>query len=135
MSFRFFVIGYELFVISRLSMRFVYQIIVNTVAIIAASRYLAGFSFSGDLVSLAWVAFLLTAANYFLKPVLKLIFGPLILLTLGLFTIVINMIIIYIVSYYTPELKVDGIQTLFWATILFGFVNLIFSLIFKNNLK
>lgn len=117
--------------IEALFMRFIYQILVNAIAIKVASYYIPGFIFSGGLVSLAWVAFLLTLVNYFLKPVLKLITGPIIFLTLGLFTIVINMAMLYIVDYFTPELKITGIEPLFWATIAFGIINMIFS-IFKK---
>lgn len=113
-------------------MRFIYQIIINAIAIKVADYYITGFNFSGDLISLAWVAFLLTLANYFLKPILKLIAGPFILLTLGLFTIAINMFLLYLVDYFTPELKISGITPLFWATIAFGIVNFFFSLIYKK---
>jgi putative membrane protein len=112
-------------------MRFIYQILVNAVAIKVASYYIPDFIFSGDYVSLAWVAFLLTLVNFFLKPILKLIAGPIIFLTLGLFTIIINMAMLYLVDYFTADLKVTGIEPLFWATIVFGAVNLIFS-IFKK---
>lgn len=111
-------------------MRFVYQILINAIAIKAAAYFklIPGLEFTGDAVSLLWVSFLLTIVNYFLKPVLKLLFGPLILLTLGLFTVVINMIIIYAVDYYTADLTITGIPALFWTTILLGLANLIYSL-------
>lgn len=115
-------------------MRFIYQILINAIAIKAASYFklIPGFEFTGDLVSLLWVSFLLTIVNYFLKPILKLLFGPFILLTLGLFTIVINMIIIYIVDRSTSDLTITGISALFWTTILLGFANFIYSLIYKK---
>ncbi|MDP3057467.1 MAG: phage holin family protein [bacterium] len=115
-------------------MRFIYQILINAIAIKAAVYFklIPGFEFTGDTISLLWVSFLLTIVNFFLKPVLKLLFGPLILLTLGLFTVVINMIIIYIVDRSTPDLTITGIPALFWATILLGFANLIYSLIYKK---
>ncbi len=113
-------------------MRFVYQILVNAVAIKLASYFIPGFVFSGNWVSLAWVAVLLTLVNFFLKPVIKLVAGPLILLTLGLFTIVINMIMLYIVDYYVPELKISGLAPLFWGTVLIGAFNLIFGISYKK---
>lgn len=115
-------------------MRFIYQILINAIAIKAAAYFklIPGFEFTGDIVSLLWVSFLLTIVNYFLKPILKLLFGPFILLTLGLFTIVINMIIIYIVDYYTADLSINGIQALFWTTILLGVANFAYSLIYKK---
>ncbi|MBU3925188.1 phage holin family protein [Patescibacteria group bacterium] len=115
-------------------MRFIYQILINAIAIKAAAYFklIPGFEFTGDAISLLWVSFLLTIVNFFLKPILKLLFGPLILLTLGLFTIVINMIILYIVDYYTQELAIANMEALFWATVLLGFANLIYSLIYKK---
>lgn len=115
-------------------MRFIYQILINAIAIKAAAYFklIPGFEFTGEIVSLLWVSFLLSVVNFFLKPVLKLLFGPLILLTLGLFTIVINMIIIYIVDRSTSDLTITGIQALFWTTILLGFANLMYSLIYKK---
>lgn len=115
-------------------MRFIYQILINAIALKAAAYFklIPGFEFTGDTVSLLWVSFLLTIVNYFLKPLLKLLFGPFILLTLGLFTIVINMIIIYIVDHYTADLTINGITALFWTTILLGIANFVYSLIYKK---
>lgn len=113
-------------------MRFVYQILVNAIAVKAASYFIPGFVFSGDLVSLAWISLLLTLANFFLKPVLKLIAGPIIFLTFGLFIVVINMIMLYVVDYYIPELKINGIAPLFWGTILIGTINLIFGIVYRR---
>lgn len=113
-------------------MRFIYLILVNAIAIKAASYFIPGFLFSGDLVSLAWISLLLTLANFFLKPVLKLIAGPIIFLTFGLFIVVINMIMLYAVDYYTLELKISGIAPLFWGTILIGAINLIFGIAYKR---
>ena len=115
-------------------MRFVYQILINAIAVKTAAYFklIPGLEFTGDTVSLLWVAFLLTTVNYFLKPVLKIFFGPLILITLGLFTIVINMIIIYVVDHYTADLAINGLPALFWTTILLGLANFIYTLIYKK---
>lgn len=116
-------------------MRFIYQILINAIAIKAAAYFklIPGFEFIGDTVSLLWVSFLLTIVNYFLKPFLKLLFGPLILLTLGLFTIVINMIIIYVVDHYTSDLIINGVTALFWTTILLGLANFVYSIIYPRT--
>lgn len=112
-------------------MKLLYQILINAIAIKLAALYIQGFSFTGDLVALAWTSVLIALANLFLKPVLKLITIPLILLTLGFFTIVVNMAILYVVDYLSPELTIATLQSLFLSTILFGVVNIIFS-IFKK---
>ncbi len=116
-------------------MRFIYQILANATAIVIAAHSIPGFTFSAPtadmLITLLWVSVLLTLVNFFLKPILKLITGPIIFLTLGLFTIIINMFLLYLVDYLIPELKISGLVPLFWATILFGVINTLFS-IFKK---
>ncbi len=113
-------------------MRFVYQILVNTIAVKAASYFIPGFLFSGDMVSLVWVSLLLTLANFFLKPVLKLIAGPIIFLTFGLFIVVINMIMLFVIDYYILELQINGIAPLFWGTFLIGALNLLLGIGYRK---
>ena len=50
-----------------------------------------GVTISGGWQSVLIVGLVFSVANFFLKPLLKLILGPIILLTLGLFIVVINM--------------------------------------------
>jgi len=66
--------------------------------------------------------------NYFLKPILKLITLPLRLLTLGLFGLVINMVIVWVVDViFTPEISIIGLWPLFWTSLLVWVANLIFA--------
>lgn len=66
--------------------------------------------------------------NFFLKPIIKLITLPLRLITLGLFGLVINMAIIWVVDViFTPELTIRGLWPLFWTGLLVWACNLIFA--------
>ena len=66
--------------------------------------------------------------NYFLKPILKLITLPLRLLTFGLFGLIINMVIIWVVDViFTPEISIIGLWPLFWTGLLVWVANLIFA--------
>ena len=72
--------------------------------------------------------------NFFLKPILKLITLPLRIITLGLFSFVINMFLVWLVDAFFPELKIEGISALFWtALIIFG-LSFFFSF-YKPNKK
>lgn len=68
------------------------------------------------------VAIVLTLLNIFVKPILEFISIPVTLLTLGLFLLVINAIVILIASYLVNSFEVSG----FWAALLFS---IIFSII------
>lgn len=59
--------------------------------------------------------------NFFLKPILKLATLPLRIITLGLFSFVINMFLVWLVDVFFPELKIKGLAAIFWtALIIFG---------------
>jgi putative membrane protein len=51
-------------------------------------------------------ALILALLNLILKPILKLLFFPINLMTLGLFSLIINMAIFYLLLYLIPEVKI-----------------------------
>ncbi len=79
-------------------------------------------------VSAFWVALALAVLNTFLKPVLMLLSFPINLLTFGLFTIVVNTIIILIADFLVVGLVIET----FWLAMLFGIVLAIVSGILDN---
>jgi putative membrane protein len=84
-------------------------------AINAAALWVANDLFAGVRIH-GWAAYLIGAAvlgvaNAFLKPVLKLLTLPLVILTLGLFLLVINIAMVALAEWIAPNFAVDG----FWA--------------------
>jgi putative membrane protein len=101
--------------------------ISNLVAILAANYYLLGFSVTKTAEGFAIVAALLTALNVFLKPLLKLILSPLIILTFGLFVLVLNAALLAALDFFSAHLTIDGLRPLLYATILITAVNVIMN--------
>lgn len=79
--------------------------LINLVALIAASRILPGFTFDGGVRTLLLGALGLMVLNMAIIPLLKIMFLPLNLLTLGLFTWAINVIAVYILVTMVPQFK------------------------------
>ncbi|MBI4836611.1 MAG: phage holin family protein [Candidatus Abawacabacteria bacterium] len=73
---------------------------------------------------------ILGLVNSIIKPLLKLFSLPLILLTGGLFLIVINMIVLAIVTWLVPEIVIPDIMTYIIAAVLLGILNTIENLFF-----
>lgn len=71
--------------------------------------------------------------NYFLRPLLKALFLPLEIITLGLFTIVINMGLIWLLDMIFDELYIPFLLPLLYTTIIICALNLIGLLLIKNN--
>lgn len=68
--------------------------------------------------SFAWMALIFGLVNALLRPLLKLLTCPLILLTLGLFTLVINTFLFYLVGYIGTFFQVGFSVTSFWSALL-----------------
>ena len=68
--------------------------------------------------------------NFFIKPILDKITLPLKILTLGLFSLILNMVIIKFLDILFLEFKILGLIPLFWATVIVWLIN--FFLGFKS---
>lgn len=91
--------------------------VINTVAIIITALVLPGVRIS-NLLTAVWVALTLGIINALLKPLLLFLTLPLNILTLGLFTLVINALLIELVAVMVPGFMVVN----FWWALLFSLV-------------
>ena len=83
-------------------------------AVIALAVWLVAYFVPGVQVQEGWTSYLLialifAAVNVLVKPLLKLLSFPLLLLTLGLFLIVINAAMFGLTAWLTDRLSVDGV--------------------------
>ncbi|HXF44070.1 MAG TPA: phage holin family protein [Candidatus Paceibacterota bacterium] len=104
--------------------RIVLQLATNAIAILASAEFIKGFIWTGKFVELIIAAAIFAAINTFLKPLLKLFFGPFIIITLGLFAILVNAAMLFILDKLMEPLIIDGYLPLLLATLLFGVLNL-----------
>ena len=106
---------------------FLLHIIGSALAVLVSARLVPNIFYQYEFLSLVKIAVMLATANALLKPALKIIFSPLILITLGLFTFVINIFLLWIVVYFAPELSIVGFSAYFWTMIIISFFNFIVS--------
>ncbi|MDD2678100.1 MAG: phage holin family protein [Candidatus Paceibacterota bacterium] len=101
--------------------------VLNVIAILACQKILNylfnDFFFQGSIKDLVILALVLTLLNFLIKPILKIIFLPLIWLTLGLFSIVINLVILKGATVLIPGLAINSIITWVSASIIISFFN------------
>jgi putative membrane protein len=91
--------------------------LIMTASVMIAAYLIPGVTVS-NFFSALWVAFFLGIVNLLLKPFLILITLPINILTLGLFTFVINGFIILLASSLVKGFQVGG----FWVAVLFSIV-------------
>lgn len=96
--------------------------LVSALAILAAAYLLPGVHIGGFITALI-VAVVLGIINAFLKPILLLLTLPINILTLGLFTFVVNAFVILIVSSLVPGFRVDGFLWALLFSIVLSLIN------------
>lgn len=91
------------------------RLIITTVLVVVLAHFLPGISVQ-DYTSALWVALVLGVLNAFLKPILVLLTLPATILTLGLFLLVINAVVILVGDYFVDGFVVNG----FWSAFIFS---------------
>jgi putative membrane protein len=90
-------------------LRALLQIVLNGVALLIAAKLVPGIVYTGDLLSLLLAGLVLGALNLLVKPILSFFSFPLIVLSLGLFYLVINGLILMLAAAVLPDyLQVHG---------------------------
>lgn len=108
-------------------MRFLFQILVNALAIFLADYLIAGIIFVGPWYTLLIAGLVLGIINVLVKPILKVLTSPLIFISLGLFSLVINIALLWLVTVFVPELTIIGFWAYFWGALVIAIVNTIFG--------
>jgi putative membrane protein len=90
-------------------MRALLQIVLNGVAVLAAAYLVPGISYTGSWLGLLLVGLVIGLVNLIVKPIVTLFAFPLIVVTLGLFYLVINGLMLYVAAWLVPHhLRVSG---------------------------
>jgi putative membrane protein len=105
---------------------------VTTFAVMVASAFIRGIRYD-SLGNLIGAALLLGILNAFVRPVLLILSAPLILVTLGLFILVVNALLLLFVPNFVPGFHVDGFGAAFWGAILIGIVSWMLSAFFRGS--
>ncbi len=98
------------------------RFLVIAAAVWLVAAYVPGVMVREGVDSYLWIAAIFAAVNLVVKPVLKLLSFPLLLLTLGLFLIVINALMFGLTALLTDRLAVDGIAPAVTASLVISVV-------------
>jgi putative membrane protein len=99
--------------------------IVSTVAIIIAAYLIPGVTVT--LVGALVLAVVLAVINLFIKPVLRLLTLPLTILTLGIFSLVLNALLVMLAAAIVPGVAISGFWAAFFFAILISLINAVFN--------
>lgn len=113
-------------------MKILIRLLINAAALWVAVRLVPGVSFSGDARLLLVVALIFGVLNASLKPILIILTLPFLLVTLGLFTFVVNAVMLWVTGELSRALglgfHVDGVFAAFLGALVVSAVSILLSL-------
>ncbi len=119
--------------------RFILRWIINAVAIFLAIRFVPGISFQSGWLGIIWLALIFGLVNAFVRPLLKIMTCPLIILTLGLFTLLINTFLFWLTGQigqaFGIVITINGFWPAFLGALVVSIVSVVLTLVLKDEMK
>jgi putative membrane protein len=118
-------------------MPFLIRWLVNAAALWVATQIVPGVGYSGGALPLLGVALVFGVVNAVIRPVAKILTFPIIILTLGIFALVINGLMLMLTSALSSALglgfHVRGFWAAFWGALVVSLVSTILSLFIRDS--
>ena len=120
--------------------RFFLRWLINAVALYVAVAFVPGIHpQSANWLSFIWLALIFGLLNALFRPLLKFLTCPLIILTLGVFTLVINTFLFWLAGIvgtnFHVGFTVDGLWPAFLGGLVVTVVSLVLTAVFRDEMK
>jgi putative membrane protein len=116
---------------------FLARLLVNAAALWVATRVVPGVTFTGGWLPFLAVAVVFGVINAFIRPVAKILTFPLIIVTLGIFALVVNGLMLWLTSSLSEGLGLDfhvsGFWAAFWGALVVSIVSTILSMLVADS--
>jgi putative membrane protein len=122
--------------------KIIIKILIVAGALWAATRLIPGITVSGDtttktVATLLAVALIFGVVNAVLKPIIKTLGCAFYVLTLGLFALVVNALLLLLTSWIAEQVDlpfhVDGFWAAFWGALLVGLITWVLDMLLGLN--
>ena len=118
-------------------MGFVVRLLVNAAALWVATRLVPGVTYAGGWLPFLGVALVFGFVNAFIRPVAKLLTFPLIIITLGIFSLVVNGLMLWLTSSLSSALglgfHVSGFMPAFWGALVVSIVSTLLGILIRDR--
>ena len=117
-------------------MKFIFKLLIltlsNALAVYIASNLIPGFEINANYINFLVLGLVLGITNSFIRPILKFLSFPAIIATFGLFSLAINIFLLYYVSYLFDFFTISSLTAGISGLLVISLVNSIVSVIFRN---
>ena len=120
--------------------RYILQWLITSLAIFAAFSLVPGIKFTGNGYEIGIIAMIYSVINLLIRPVLTLITCPMIILTLGMFTVIINGVLLLITAdlakYFGIDFQIETFFTALIGAVVISLTTFVLNLLSgENNVK
>jgi putative membrane protein len=110
------------------------QWLISAVGLALVARWVDGVGFSATgweaVLTVLSASAVLGLLNLLLKPILLIVTLPVNIMTLGLFTLVVNELVLWAAAYFIPAFSIHGFWTAVWAALVLSLLNLLLGAFF-----
>ncbi|HET6515591.1 MAG TPA: phage holin family protein [Thermodesulfovibrionales bacterium] len=107
------------------------RVMINALSIMAAVKLVDGITFTGEWWKMIIIGAIFGLVNSFIKPLVQLLTLPLILFTLGLFTLIVNAFMLTLTAWLSGPLslglQIEGFRPAFWGALIVSLVSMLLS--------
>lgn len=118
-------------------MKFLLRLLITAAALWVAVRLIPGIDYEGGLIGLVVVALVFGLVNAIVRPILVALTCPLVLLTLGLFILVLNALMLWLTSAFSGALGIDfqvaGFFSAFLGALVVSVVSTVLSIFVADD--
>lgn len=112
------------------------RLVITGAAFAVATAILSGMEVNGGFWAYVWISLIFGVVNAIIGTVLRILTLPVILVTIGLFSIVINAVLLEITDLLTSHLSIDSFfWTAIWAAIIITIVSVGLEVVLGSMMK
>jgi putative membrane protein len=119
--------------------RFLVQVVINAIALYVAAVIVPGAEITGEIGYVLLLGLILGVLNALVRPILSFFTCPFYVLTLGLFTFIMNVMILWLVRWIadntvgTGLITFDGFWSMLWVGVVVSIVSFVFNMFFGKR--
>lgn len=114
-------------------MNFIIRLLLTALAVVILAKFLPGVQLADGFTSAIILAVVLSLLNAIIKPILVILTLPITIVTLGLFLLVINALIILLADEVLSGFSVNGFWTALLFSLLLSFLESVLHSVLKKD--
>lgn len=108
--------------------------LVNFLGLWLAASLFSGITYNDQLLILLIASAIFGFINFLIRPLVMILSLPAVILTFGLFTLIVNASMLYITSFFYPRFQVKSIWSAIGAVIILWLVNYLMTDLAENKI-